>query len=210
MDRGSAITVVEDVLETVMNAELPVPVTELWVYGDIALGLDPIDRLDIYVTKDLLLTDSTPDTDFGVDGIGSTVRADWADSHPEYIRTNDAGYAAPERCLGAQLLDGVDDAVHLEVCNASFETNVTQRLDGAKARDAWEEVLDPRGVCLWKDGTKSEDALAKLRASEFAFPTLPQALGMLGVSETEAETAAATIKERRADASTTSIRGDVV
>lgn len=210
MERGTAVSVVEDILETVMTAELPVPVQEFWVYGDVALGLDPIDRLDLYVTKDLLLTDTTTETDFDVDGIGSTVRADWAETYPEYIRVNDAGYAAPERCLGAQLLDDVDGPVHLEVCNTSFEDNVTQRIAGAKARDAWAEALDPRGVCLWKAGTESEDALEKLRAGEFAFPTLPEAIHMVGVSESAAETAATVIEDRRADADDTSIRGDVV
>ena len=31
------------------------PVREVWVYGDVALGLDPVERLDVYLTKDILL-----------------------------------------------------------------------------------------------------------------------------------------------------------
>ena len=44
---------------------LPVPIREVWVYGDVALGLDPIDRLDVYVTKDLLMRgDADREADF--------------------------------------------------------------------------------------------------------------------------------------------------
>lgn len=216
MDRSDAIDLVERVIDTVDEERLPVPVREVWVYGDVALGLDPIDRLDIYLTKDLLLgetSETDPETlaeEFGVDGIGSTVRTEWAKEHPEWIRTNDAGYAAPERCLAAHLLDGVEAPVHLEVCNTGFEDNVTQRLEGARVREAYGEVIDPRGVCLWIDGIRSEDALEDLRRGELVFPTLPEALEMLGATEAEAQSAAAEISERRTVAEGPSVRGDVV
>ncbi|MFB6104174.1 MAG: hypothetical protein ABEJ57_03695 [Halobacteriaceae archaeon] len=212
MERDAALDLVASVLETVIEDRMPVPVREVWVYGDIALGLDPVDRVDIYLTKDLLLgeAEEREADSFGVDGIGATVRADWADAHPEYVRANENGYAAPERCLGAHLLDGVDAPVHLEVCNAGFEDNVTQRLQGALARETYTEIIDPRGVCLWQDGTSSEDAMEKLRGGELVFPTLPEALQMLGMDAEAAEAAATTLRERRAEAAGTSVRGDVV
>ena len=45
-DRAEAVDRVERLVETVETERMPVPVRELWVYGDLALGLDPIDRLD--------------------------------------------------------------------------------------------------------------------------------------------------------------------
>lgn len=216
MERAAAVALVERVIETVEAEMLPVPVREVWVYGDVALGLDPIDRLDIYVTKDLLLGETGDDdaealaAELGVNGIGSTVKAQWARQHPEWVRTNDAGYAAPEQCLAAHLLSGVDAPVHLEVCNTGFEDNVTQRFAAARSRENYGEVIDPRGVCLWLEGTKSEQALAKLRAGDLVFPTLPEALQMLGADESEAEEAATVVANRRAGATGTSVRGDVV
>lgn len=216
MDRSVAVDLVERVIDTVEEETLPVPVREVWVYGDVALGLDPIERLDIYLTKDLLLgegTEADPEAlseEFGVEGIGSTVRVPWAREHSEWIRTNDAGYAAPERCLAAHLLDGVGAPVHLEVCNTGFEDNVTQRLEGARARDAYGEVIDPRGVCLWLDGIRSDDALENLRGGELVFPPLPEALEMLGATEAEAQRAASEITDRRTAAEEPSVRGDVV
>lgn len=214
MERAAAVDVVTDVLETVAEDELPVPVTEVWVYGDVALGLDPIDRLDVYVTKEVLLRDDgegeAVGAELGVEGIGSTVRSAWAREHPELVRTNEAGYAAPERCLAAQLLGDVDGPVHLEVCNSGFEDNVVQRLRGARARDAYEEVVDPRGVCLWAGGRRDDEALERLRAGGFAFPTLAEAVEMLGAEPEEAQRAASAVSERRAAADGTSVRGDVV
>jgi hypothetical protein len=216
MERADAVDLVKRIIDIVDGETLPVPVREVWVYGDVALGLDPIDRLDIYVTKDLLMrTDDEADAEslqreLGVDGIGSTVRASWARDHPEWVRTNDAGYAAPERCLAAHLLPDVEAPVHLEVCNTGFEDNVTQRLEGARARDAYEEVIDPRGVCLYLDGMRSEDALERLEAGELVFPTLPEALEMLGAPPEEAEQAASVLEGRRETASGPSVRGDVV
>jgi len=216
--RAAAVDRAVSIVETVEEERLPVPVREVWVFGDVALGLDPIDRLDVYVTKDLLFDgDDDRAGEFvdshGIQGVGETVRADWADEHPQHLRANANGYAAPEKCLAAQLLPE-NEPVHLEVCNTGFEDNVTQRARGAQARETWSEVLDPRGVCLWVDdgdgGVRSDEAVRKLRESELAFPTLPDALEMLGLDESEAETAADAVAARRASQAGASVRGDVV
>ncbi|MFB6172829.1 MAG: hypothetical protein ABEJ23_09865 [Haloarculaceae archaeon] len=212
--REEAIERVERVVDTVERDTMPVPVREVWVYGDVALGLDPVERLDVYLTKDILFKDA-PEREpefrerLGVEGVGKSVRAAWADDHPEAVRANQNGHVAPERCLAAHLLDE-REPVHLEVCNASFEDNVTQRLAGARARENYEQLLDPRGVCLWIDGQRSTEAFRKLRASELAFPTLPDALAMLGMDESEAATAAAAVRDYRARQEGTTVRGDVV
>ncbi|WP_435067649.1 DUF7095 family protein [Haloplanus sp. C73] len=219
MDRDAALDRAADIVDhveraTTGSAHLPVPVREVWVYGDVALGLDPIDRLDVYVTKDLHMRGDTDreadfEAEYGVAGVGKTVDADWAAAHPEHLRANENGHAAPEQCLAAHLVDD-DEPIHLEVCNASFSDNVTQRLRGAMARDAYAEILDPRGVCLWADGQRDDDAMAKLRAGELAFPTLTGALEMLGLDEDEAAEAADVMRARRAEATGRSVRGDVV
>ncbi|WP_135826403.1 DUF7095 family protein [Halorussus ruber] len=215
MNRDEAIECVEEILATVEDETMPVPVRELWVYGDVALGLDPIERLDVYVTKDILLRGDDGDAaekfrkSHGVEGVGKTVRAEWAEEFPEYIRANDSGHAAPEKCLAAHLLPE-DEPVHLEVCNSSFEDNVTQRLRGAIQREAYEQILDPRGVCLWAEGQRSDEALRKLRESELAFPTLPSALEMLGMDEEETEEAAEAVESYRKRQEGTTVRGDVV
>ncbi|MGM0590793.1 MAG: DUF7095 family protein [Halobacteriota archaeon] len=214
MDRDAALDRVVELLDTVDTEPMPVPVREVWVYGDVALGLDPIDRLDVYLTKDILLRgDGDAATRFeethGVKGVGRTVDADWAEQFPEYIRANDNGHVAPERCLAAHLL-GRDEPIHLEVCNASFDDNVTQRLRGALARDAYEQILDPRGVCLWVDGTRGDETLTKLRGGELPFPTLSGALEMLGVDDETASDAATAMREYRAKQTGTTVRGDVV
>jgi hypothetical protein len=215
LSRDAALDIVAAVLDAVESDPLPVPVREVWVYGDVALGLDPLERLDVYVTKDLLLGESGDDAAdalgdrLGVRGIGSSVSAEWAEQFPECVRANDAGYAAPERCLAAHLLPE-GEPVHLEVCNAGFEDNVTQRLRGALASEAYEQVLDPRGVCLWVEGTRSEEAMAKLRGGELVFPTLAEALEMLGADGGEAADAADAVRAFREGQSGTSVRGDVV
>ncbi len=208
--RDDALDVVESVLDAVETDPTPVPVREVWVYGDVALGLDPIRRLKIYVTKDLLFESSEVDSveRYGVEGVGSVVDAEWAEAYPDHVRANDAGYAAPERCLAAHLLPS-DEPVHLEVCNASFDDNVTRRLEGALARNAYDEILDPRGVQLWGEGRRAEETLAKLRDGALPFPTLPEALGMLGVDEEAARTAAAEMNDREVGEGR-SVRGDVV
>jgi hypothetical protein len=96
------------------------------------------------------------------------------------------------------------------VCTSGFEDNVTQRLEGARATGNYEQVLDPRGVCLWVDGQRSDDAFEKLREGELVFPTLAGALGMLGVDDDEAETAAAAVEARRERSEGMTVRGDVV
>ncbi|WP_348533078.1 DUF7095 family protein [Haloarcula marina] len=215
MDRAAAVERVEDIVDTVESETMPVPVREVWVFGDIALGLDPVERLDVYVTKDILFKDA-PDRaeefrrSHGVDGVGKTVRAAWADEYPEYLRANANGHAAPEKCLAAHLLPETDEPIHLEVCNASFDDNVTQRLKGAMARDDYEQILDPRGACLWVEGQRSEEAFEKLREGEFVLPTLSGALEMLGMDADEADTAADAVRAYRERQDGPSVRGDVV
>jgi len=219
MDRDAALDRAADIVDLVDraatdDARLPVPVREVWVYGDVALGLDPIDRLDVYVTKDLLMRGDADraaafEERYGVAGVGRTVDADWAEAHPEHLRANDNGHAAPERCLAAHLIPD-DEPIHLEVCNASFSDNVTQRLKGAMAREAYGDILDPRGVCLYADGRRDDEAMAKLRAGELAFPTLTRALEMLGLDEETAAETADALRERRAEATGRTVRGDVV
>ncbi|WP_144902022.1 DUF7095 family protein [Halobellus captivus] len=214
MRRSRAVSRLESILALVESDTLPVPIRELWVYGDVALGLDPIERLNVYVTKDLLLRGDADAADafeatHGVKGVGKTISAEWAEANPELVRTNASGYAAPEKCLAAQLLPA-DEPAHLEVCNAPFEDNVRQRLKGALARDAYEEILDPRGVCLYAEGQRSDSALEKLRDGNLAFPTLTESLSMLGLDEDTAEKAAAAVSQYRSSQSGRTVRGDVV
>ncbi|WP_373325167.1 DUF7095 family protein [Halomicrobium urmianum] len=213
MSRDAAIDRVEAIVDAVAGETMPVPVREVWVFGDVALGLDPVERVDVYLTKDILMRDEGDperfERELGVAGIGATVRAEWAEEHPDYVRANANGHVAPEKCLAAHLLED-GEPIHLEVCNASFEDNVTQRLDGARARENYEQILDPRGVCLWAEGERSDEALRKLRESELAFPTLSGALEMLGMDEDEAETAADAVRAYREQQEGASVRGDVV
>ncbi|WP_276270802.1 DUF7095 family protein [Haloarcula litorea] len=215
LDRAAAVERVEEIVATVEEETMPVPVREVWVYGDVALGLDPVERLDVYVTKDILFKDAPERAEefqrsHGVDGVGKTVRAEWADEHPEYLRANAGGHAAPEKCLAAHLLPDTDEPIHLEVCNASFDDNVTQRLQGAMAREDYEQILDPRGACLWVEGTRSAEAFEKLRNGDFVLPTLSGALEMLGMDEGEADEAADAVRAYRERQDGTTVRGDVV
>jgi len=145
----------------------------------------------------------------GVKGVGKSVSAEWARGHPELLRANDNGYAAPEKCLAAHLLPD-DEPIHLEVCNAPFDRNVRQRLQSALDRGAYEQVLDPRGVQLYGEGQRATETMAKLRNGELPFPTLSGALEMLGVDEdgaAEIAEAMASYRERQEGAT---VRGDVV
>jgi hypothetical protein len=216
LSRADAVDRLEALVDTVERERMPVPVREIWAFGDVALGLDPVDRLDIYLTKDVLMRDDSratgeagPDAEYAIEGVGESVRADWAAEFPEHLRANANGHAAPEQCLAAHLL-GEDEPIHLEVCNASFEDNVTQRLRGATLREDYTRLLDPRGVCLWVDGTKSEEAFRKLRASELALPTLSAALEMLGMDADEACEAAQEVHAWREQQEGVTVRGDVV
>ena len=214
MERERAVDRLESLVDRVASEPMPVPVREVWAFGDVALGLDPVERLDVYLTKDVIMggdADAAAEfaAEYGVQGVGTTVDAEWARAHPDRVRTSDNGYAAPEKCLAAELVQD-DMPIHLEVCNASFEDNVRQRLKGALARDAYEEVLDPRGVCLWVDGTRDEEAFERLREASLAMPTLPAALGMLGADEDAANAAADVLKRRRAEQEGASVRGDMV
>jgi len=223
MDREQAVARLETLVDRVERETMPVPVREVWAFGDVALGLDPVERLDVYLTKDVIMggdTEAAADfaAEYGVKGVGTSVRAEWAEAHPDRVRVSDNGYAAPEKCLAAELVGdsggrssaGDHEPIHLEVCNASFEDNVRQRLKGALARDAYEEVLDPRGVCLWVDGTRDEEAFDRLREASLAMPTLPAALGMLGANEDVAREAADVLKRQRAEQEGASVRGDMV
>ena len=213
MNRDQAVDRLATLVDRVESETMPVPVREVWAFGDVALGLDPVERLDVYLTKDVIMGGDADaaaafEAEYGVKGVGTSVRAEWAEAHPDRVRASDNGYAAPERCLAAELVD--DEPIHLEVCNASFEDNVRQRLKGALARDAYEEVLDPRGVCLWVDGTRDEEAFDRLREASLAMPTLPAALGMLGADEDVAREAADVVKRERAEQEGPSVRGDMV
>jgi hypothetical protein len=214
IDRSAAVARLSRLVETIESEVMPVPVRELWAYGDVALGLDPVTRLDVYLTKDLLFHgEGEREADFreshGVEGVGKTVRAAWAEQFPEYVRANANGHVAPEKCLAAHLVDD-DEPIHVEVCNASFEDNVTQRLRGATARGNYEQILDPRGVCLWAEGTRSETAFSKLQEGEFVFPTLGEALTMIGMDDDEAAEAADAMAAYRANQEGATVRGDVV
>ncbi|QZY00401.1 DUF7095 family protein [Halobaculum rubrum] len=215
MEREAALDRVEAIIDAVDEGPMPVPVREVWVYGDVALGLDPIDRLDVYVTKDLLMRGDDPDAaaeferSHGVKGVGKSVSAEWAREYPEQIRANDNGYAAPEKCLAAHLLPE-DEPIHLEVCNAPFDRNVRQRLQSALDRGAHEQVLDPRGVQLYGEGQRATETTAKLRNGELPFPTLSGALEMLGVDEGEATEIAEAMTAYRERQEGTTVRGDVV
>ncbi|MHB9288556.1 hypothetical protein ACKVMT_16115 [Halobacteriales archaeon Cl-PHB] len=212
--REEAVDRIKRLVDTVESEPMPVPVREIWVFGDVALGLDPVERLDVYLTKDMLFgRDSDAESEFedshGVEGVGQTVDAEWAEEFPEFIRANQSGHAAPEQCLAAHLLKA-DEPVHLEVCNTGFEDNVTQRLKGAMARESYEEILDPRGACLWVDGQRSDEAFQKLRDGEYVFPTLAGALEMLGMDEDESERAADVVEAYRDQQDGATVRGDVV
>jgi hypothetical protein len=214
LSRAAAVDRLETLLETVESEPLPVPIREVWILGDVALGLDPVERLDVYLTKDLLFgRDEATETEFrdahGIAGVGKTVDAAWAEQFPQHLRATETGHAAPERCLAAHLVDP-DEPIHLEVCNSGFEDNVSQRLAGARAREQYEEIIDPRGVCLWAEGQRSETALQRLRQGDFAFPTLAEALEMLGVDPEAAERGAKAARAYRTTQDGRSVRGDVV
>jgi len=215
MDRHAAVDRIERLLDTIDSDPMPVPIREVWVFGDLALGMDPVDRLQVYLTKDLLLRDDDPgandqfEAEYGVSGVGRTVRADWARRYPEFIRANDAGHVAPERCLAAHLTDG-DEPIHLEVCNSGFEDNVTQRLAAAEETEAYEQLLDPRAACLWVDGERSATALARLRAGDLVLPTLANALEIMGPDPEAAETAAEELRTYHHNQSGATVRGEIV
>ena len=83
--REAAVDRLRNIVETVATERTAVPVREVWVYGDVVLGLDPVERLDVYVTKDLLFKDASDrEAEFegrlGVEGVGKTVSAAWPEA----------------------------------------------------------------------------------------------------------------------------------
>ncbi|MDZ7745238.1 MAG: hypothetical protein U5K28_01440 [Halobacteriales archaeon] len=187
IDRERAVATIERMLDQASDS-LPVPLREIWVAGDIVVGLDPVPRVEIYLTKDLLFKDS-PEREaefeerYDISGVGKSVRAEWAEANPELLRADESGYVDPAACLVAHLLsDTEDEPFRVTVSNTSFERAVPKRLakfdDGNDTRP-----LDPRAALLWADegdgGTVSESALEKLRDNEFVFATLEQALAMV-------------------------------
>ncbi|ERH10384.1 MAG: hypothetical protein J07HX64_02157 [halophilic archaeon J07HX64] len=78
---------VEPPAETDETERLPVSVRGVWVFGDPAPGFDPVGRLEVHPTKNILLTGSSGrEGEFtethGVRGIGRTVRVRWVDRYP--------------------------------------------------------------------------------------------------------------------------------
>ena len=45
--RSEAVDRLRGVVEAVETESLPVPVREVWAFGDVVLGMDPIDRLGV-------------------------------------------------------------------------------------------------------------------------------------------------------------------
>jgi len=100
MDREQAVARLETLVDRVERETMPVPVREVWAFGDVALGLDPVERLDVYLTKDVIMggdSDAAANfaAEYGVKGVGTSVHAEWAEAHPDRVRTSDNGYAAP-------------------------------------------------------------------------------------------------------------------
>ena len=63
---------------------------------------------------------------------------------------------------------------------------------------------------MWRDGVRSDEALEKLRDGAYVFPTLEEALSMLGLDDEEASAAADTLISWKADLEGQSVRGDVI
>lgn len=216
--RETAVETIERIVSAIESDPMPVPVSELWAYGDVVVGLDPVPRVELYLSKDLLFKDSPEaepafEESHGIAGVGKTVAADWARRFPQHLRGTDEGHADPVRCLGAQLL-APDQPVHLEVGNASFENSVRQRLRRARESGDWERVLDPRAACLWATtedgGQRSPEALERLLTGSVAVPTLARSLRMLDVEETAIDAATSAIGRSRDAGSGASVSGDIV
>ena len=215
IDRERAVATIERMLDRASDP-LPVPLREIWVAGDIVVGLDPVPRVDIYLTKELLFKDNPEreaefEEKYGISGVGKSVRAEWADEHPDLLRADDSGYVDPAACLVAHLLPDTDDLpIRVTVSNTGFERAVPKRL--GKFDDGDDTLpLDPRAALLWADegdgGTVSSSALEKLRDNEFVFATLEQALAMVD-DDADTEAAADAIRGVGTDGRT--IESDVV
>jgi len=118
MEREQAVDRLEALVDRIERETMPVPVREVWAFGDVALGLDPIERLDVYLTKDVIMGGDSAaaaefEAEYGIKGVGTSVRAEWGHEHPDRVRASDNGYAAPEKCLAAELVGDVGDEVPL-------------------------------------------------------------------------------------------------
>jgi len=214
MDRDAAVDRVEELVDTVVDEELPVPVREVWVYGDVALGLDPVERLDVYLTKDILLRGDDADRaaeferEYGVKGSGRRCARRGPTTTPSTSGRTTTATSRPSSVSPPTSSTTTNPSTSRCATRASRTTSPS---DWRRARDGELRAgARPRGVCLWVEGQRSEDAFEKLRSGELVFPTLAGALEMLGMDETEAETAAAAVEERRERSEGMTVRGDVV
>lgn len=223
--RDEAVTRLESLINTIETDPMPVPIQEIWVFGDVVLGVDPVDRLEIYLTKDLLFKDEPEKEadfrdDLGISGVGKTVAARWANKFPEHVRANTNGHAAPEKCLAAHLV-GANEPIHLEVCNTGFQRNVQQRIQAAHELQDYSTLLDPRAVCLWiaagcntvapnSIGERSQAAITKLRDGSFVFPTLEKALELLDMDSVTATSAAKQLQNAQDQSDGRTVRGDII
>ena len=72
-------------------------------------------------------------------------RRSGAEQHPNRVRVDDDGHAAPEWYLAAHLF-GDDEPIHLEVSNTGFENEISWRVEAARAREGHGRLLDPRAA----------------------------------------------------------------
>ncbi|TKX78284.1 hypothetical protein EXE53_22005, partial [Halorubrum sp. SD626R] len=75
MERDRAVDRLEALVDRVEREPMPVPVREVWAFGDVALGLDPIERLDVYLTKDVIMGGDAEaaaefEAAYGIKGVG--------------------------------------------------------------------------------------------------------------------------------------------
>ncbi len=137
-DRSDAVDRLAGIVETVANERMPVPVREVWAVGDVALGLDPVERLDIYVTKDVLLRDDSEPTEASADGDESDERgpnARFRESHgieasgSPYGRTGRPSFptiSGPTRTATPRP-NGVSPHTSSRTTNPSTSRSVTRR-----------------------------------------------------------------------------------
>jgi len=110
MDREQAVARLETLVDRVERETMPVPVREVWAFGDVALGLDPVERLDVYLTKDVIMggdSDAAANfaAEYGVKGVGTSVHAEGAQRTLTACARATTGTPPPEKCLAAELVD---------------------------------------------------------------------------------------------------------